>query len=70
MPTYRYKCTECGKEEIIKHPISHIDEGVIYTCKNCMAQMVRQIGAIPTHFKCGGFHKTDYYKDKPSARNR
>lgn len=60
MPTYDYKCPECGNEEEIFLTMNK--EAKIY-CSKCNSEMKKLINAVPIHYKCSGFYTTDY-KDK------
>lgn len=58
MPTYEYKCTECGNnfEEFQK-----ITDEPIKTCPKCNGSVKRLIGAgAGPIFKGSGFYQTDY----------
>ncbi len=68
MPTYDYKCTECGHEfELFQ---SMTDEPV-KTCPICRGKVERLIGGgAGLIFKGSGFYTTDYRSDsyKKSAK--
>jgi len=53
MPTYDYKCNECGSTREIQKDFGDNTEP---TC--CQATMTRVWSAIPVHFKTGGFYST------------
>ena len=58
MPTYTYKCTECGHEFNLFHGIS---ENGTRECTVCHAEAHRLIGAgAGLIFKGSGFYETDY----------
>ncbi len=63
MPTYDYKCPNCG---IIAEFIHKIDKPLIKICGHCMmhgknALMEKQISKpLGIHFKGSGFYETDY----------
>jgi len=60
MPAYDYKCTSCGYTEEVRHSI-HASPDV--NCKICDAQLQRQIGPVPSHFKGRGWASDNYSKD-------
>ena len=57
MPTYDYKCTKCGDEVVHFHGIN---EDKNYECNKCKGSMIKQISAVPTHFKGRGWAKDGY----------
>lgn len=63
MPTYEYKCLECGHHFEL---FQKITEGPINECPQCKGHVKRLIGmgAGPI-FKGSGFYQTDY-KSKSS----
>jgi len=58
MPTYDYKCTDCG------HTFEHfqsISEEKLKVCPKCNGKLKRLIGAGSSPiFKGSGFYQTDY----------
>ena len=67
MPTYQYKCKECGHLFEIFHSMS---AEPIKICPKCKGEVKRLIGpgAGPI-FKGSGFYQTDYKnKPQPSAK--
>jgi putative FmdB family regulatory protein len=58
MPTYDYKCLDCG------HTFEHfqqITEEPLKTCPKCSGKLKRLIGAgAGPIFKGSGFYQTDY----------
>ena len=64
MPTYEYKCPDCGHRKEIIHKM---DEEFIYYCFECLnpekdaSKLVKVIsGGLGVHFKGSGFYETDY----------
>lgn len=58
MPTYDYKCPNCGIEAEFSHGI---DEPFYKICLMCMLRMEKQISKPSgIHFKGSGFYETDY----------
>lgn len=58
MPTYDYKCLECGKEF---EEFQKITDAPLNNCPDCNGEVKRKIGpgAGPI-FKGTGFYQTDY----------
>ncbi len=67
MPTYDYKCLDCGHTYELYQRIS---EDPIKVCPECQGNLKRLIGAGGTPiFKGSGFYQTDYKSKttKPSV---
>jgi putative FmdB family regulatory protein len=63
MPTYQYKCKECGHLFEVFHSMS---AEPIKTCPKCKGPVKRLIGpGSGPIFKGTGFYQTDY-KNKPA----
>ena len=57
MPTYRYKCTECGHEFEL---FQYMSDKPVKTCPECHGEVERQIGkGAGLIFKGSGFYITD-----------
>ena len=60
MPTYHYRCKNCGYDFTVQRSFS---EGPLTECPQCKADQVHQVySAVPITFKGSGFYRTD--KDK------
>lgn len=58
MPTYDYKCTECG---IIFEVFQKMSDEPIENCLECNGEVRRLIGGgLTPIFKGNGFYETDY----------
>ena len=57
MPTYDYRCKDCGTTHEIQHGFN--DERPT-TCSACGGHLVRVFHPVGVVFKGSGFHKTDY----------
>ena len=56
MPTYEYRCKDCGEHlEVVQ---SFSDEALT-TCPNCSGALRKVFGNIGISFKGSGFYKTD-----------
>ena len=64
MPTYMYKCADCG------HPFESVQgfhDDPHDTCPDCGGQVRRVIGNVGVAFKGSGFYRTDSRSDKKST---
>ncbi len=58
MPTYEYRCTECGHEF---EAFQTMSEAPVATCPTCRGKVERKIsGGAGLLFKGSGFYITDY----------
>ncbi len=65
MPTYDYKCLDCGREVEYFHRMS---EPPITICPNCQGRLTRLVSAgAGLIFKGSGFYITDYKKKNGSV---
>ena len=56
MPTYDYRCPQCGKFTITQG----IKEKALESCPSCGASVHRLIGKnVNIVYKCSGFYSTD-----------
>ena len=63
MPTYEYKCTDCGREFEVRQRIS---EPALTQCETCGGTLKRLLSAAPFILKGEGWYVTDY----PSASRK
>ena len=56
MPTYQYKCEECG---IAFERFQHFSEDPVRTCPECDGPVRRVIHPVGVIFKGSGFYVTD-----------
>lgn len=63
MPTYQYKCKECG---IAFEHFQHFSEEPLRLCPECEGPVYRVIQPVGVIFKGSGFYVTDH---KGSASN-
>ncbi len=56
MPTYQYKCDECG---VAFERFQHFSEEPIRTCPECNGSVHRVIHPVGVIFKGSGFYVTD-----------
>lgn len=57
MPTYEYRCKDCGK---IHEVTQGFNDPRPTTCPACGGQLARVFHPVGVVFKGSGFHKTDY----------
>ena len=67
MPSYDYKCSNCGHELEIFHSIT---EGGRKRCPKCKKQTLKRLisGGGGIIFKGDGFYCNDYPKDKKNEK--
>ena len=66
MPTYEYRCPECGNEF---EKFGKMSDPPVTECPNCQAEAQRKIsGGAGLLFKGSGFYITDYGKDGKGPR--
>ena len=57
MPTYEYRCRECGHE---LEAVQAFTDDALTTCPACGAESLRKVfGSVGISFKGSGFYKTD-----------
>jgi len=57
MPTYDYRCKQCGKIHEIQHGFNDPRPTTCPSCGGALARVFHPVGVV---FKGSGFHKTDY----------
>lgn len=57
MPTYDYRCKDCGKTHEIQQGFNDERPTTCPTCGGHLARVFHPVGVV---FKGSGFHKTDY----------
>ena len=63
MPTYEYKCKECG---IVFDRFQHFSEAPLSDCPECSGTVRRVIQPVGIIFKGSGFYVTDNKRDTSS----
>ena len=64
LPTYDYKCEECGSEFELRLRFS---DSVDQPCNSCDKVATRQFSAVPIVFKGSGWYVNDYGKKGSSS---
>ena len=57
MPTYRYRCTECGEDMEVWQPIT--DPAITHHDGTCGGELVKVLSPAGIVLKGSGFYKTD-----------
>lgn len=56
VPTYQYRCADCGEELEVKQSFS---DAALTTCPSCGGDLRKVFGAAGVVFKGSGFYRTD-----------
>lgn len=56
MPTYQYRCTECGED---LEAVQKFSDPALTTCPVCGGQLRKVFNAVGVVFKGSGFYRTD-----------
>ena len=60
MPTYQYRCTECGNE---LEAVQKLTDSALTDCPQCTGQLRKVFNAVGVVFKGSGFYRTDSRAD-------
>jgi putative FmdB family regulatory protein len=64
MPTYGYRCGNCGHQFEI---VQRISEDPLTTCPKCQGKLSKMLYPVGISFKGSGFYTTDYKAASKSA---
>ena len=56
MPTYQYRCTECGED---LEAVQKFTDAALTECTNCGGSLRKIFNAVGVVFKGSGFYRTD-----------
>jgi putative FmdB family regulatory protein len=56
MPTYQYRCTECGED---LEALQKFSDAPLTTCPTCGGRLRKVFNAVGVVFKGSGFYRTD-----------
>jgi putative FmdB family regulatory protein len=56
MPTYQYRCTECGED---LEAVQKFSDAPLSVCPNCGGRLRKVFNAVGVVFKGSGFYRTD-----------
>ena len=64
MPTYQYRCTECGNE---LEAVQKFTDSALTVCPECSGQLRKVFNAVGVVFKGSGFYRNDSRADKKAS---
>jgi putative FmdB family regulatory protein len=64
MPTYQYRCTECGHN---LEAVQKFSDAALTECPNCGGTLRKVFNAVGVVFKGSGFYRTDSRAGKADA---
>ncbi len=68
MPTYQYRCTECGTDLEV---VQKFTDDALTVCPECDGKLRKVFSAVGVVFKGSGFYKTDSRSaSKPAATEK
>jgi putative FmdB family regulatory protein len=56
MPTYQYRCTDCGQD---LEAVQKFSDAALTECPNCGGSLRKVFNAVGVVFKGSGFYRTD-----------
>lgn len=65
MPTYQYRCTECGSDLEV---VQKFSDAALTQCPECQGQLRKVFSAVGVVFKGSGFYATDSRSSKSASR--
>lgn len=64
MPTYQYRCTECGRDLEV---VQRFSDAALTTCPTCSGRLRKVFSAVGVVFKGSGFYSTDNHTHGATA---
>ena len=64
MPTYQYRCTECGTDLEV---VQKFTDDALTVCPECEGELRKVYSAVGVVFKGSGFYATDSRKAKSAS---
>jgi putative FmdB family regulatory protein len=64
MPTYQYRCSDCGQDLEV---VQKFTDSALTTCPSCEGQLRKVYNAVGVVFKGSGFYSTDSRSSKSSS---
>lgn len=64
MPTYQYRCTDCGTDLEV---VQKFTDDALTVCPECDGNLRKVFSAVGVVFKGSGFYKTDNRNSSPST---
>lgn len=65
MPTYQYRCTQCGTE---LEAVQKFSDPALTECPECAGHLRKVFSAVGVVFKGSGFYATDSRSSKPTTK--
>ena len=66
MPTYQYRCTECGHD---LEAVQKFSDAALTECPRCHGQLRKVYNAVGVVFKGSGFYRTDSRAKEGASAN-
>jgi putative FmdB family regulatory protein len=67
MPTYQYRCTECGTDLEV---VQKFTDDALTVCPDCDGELRKVFNAVGVVFKGSGFYATDSRKSKTASTSK
>lgn len=67
MPTYEYRCRDCGEEIQVKQAFT---DDPLTECTSCSGSLRKVFGSVGISFKGSGFYKTDSRSPVGAGRSK
>ena len=67
MPTYQYRCTDCGHD---LEAVQKFSDAALTECPNCGGSLRKVFNAVGVVFKGSGFYRTDSRTSQGRRRRR
>lgn len=64
MPTYQYRCTECGRDLEV---VQRFSDAALTSCPSCKGKLRKVFSAVGVVFKGSGFYSTDNHTHGATA---
>lgn len=64
MPTYQYRCTDCGRDLEV---FQRFSDAALTTCPTCSGTLRKVFNAVGVVFKGSGFYSTDNHTHGATA---
>jgi putative FmdB family regulatory protein len=66
MPTYQYRCSECGQDLEV---VQKFSDAALTECPNCAGRLRKVYNAVGVVFKGSGFYSTDNRSGSKASAN-
>jgi len=65
VPTYEYRCAECGHTFEV---VQRFSDPPVTTCERCHGPVEKVLQPVAIHFRGSGFYTTDYKRSPAATR--